>query len=618
MFTTFLQQLSTFFDRRWLLTAFFPTLFFCGAALAIVTAMSGIQAALQAWRSQAAEFQLAIGLGALVGIAIVAYALSNFQTALVRFFEGYWQSTPLLRRWGEHRINHYRRVDNYLRARTRFLNVLLTDYEAQRRGAGPAPVAPNPAKPLPSEIDAWRELAALDAEWLLSFPPDRDWLMPTMLGNILRAAEAYATKRYGMDSVVLWPRLEAFISDDLLKALSTARLAMDFMLVLSMLSFVFSTIFCPFVALTSNQWDLFLVCAAGFWLAWFCYVNALQSASYYGELIKTAFDLYRWKLLEGLHIQSPKSFDEERKVWADISGQIYRNYVPETALYEGAQPPAPPKKTWPQRFGEWSSAVLRITLAAAVVESQALLRGLSVLVVVGLFGRLVLSALMAGMWKVAGIAGTDEPPSPARLPAVPSRPRDLFGPTYLAVTFMVSIVVAYYMFQRPPPVRIVEVAINELAPGQVIDSASIRRQAAGADTRSEPSVVGCVAATPIPKDAVITASMVQPRPRQGCLAGTVDIGIPATSAMLLGDDLHKDDFVDVVIVPNATPVPGAAPTPIVFRDLLVRNVRLASDVGAVSKPPDRPFVIVLAVPVEQRDELVARSGSGTVFISRGP
>jgi hypothetical protein len=38
-------------------------------------------------------------------------------------------------------------------------------------------------------------------------------MLPTMLGNTLCAAEFRARSRYGLDVVVLWPRLYPLLSD---------------------------------------------------------------------------------------------------------------------------------------------------------------------------------------------------------------------------------------------------------------------------------------------------------------------------------------------------------------------------------------------------------------------
>jgi hypothetical protein len=61
-----------------------------------------------------------------------------------------------------------------------------------------------------SRPDTDRERAA----WVLDryFPPRRERLLPTRLGNAIRAFEQHSNVRWGLDSVTIWPRIEALLS----------------------------------------------------------------------------------------------------------------------------------------------------------------------------------------------------------------------------------------------------------------------------------------------------------------------------------------------------------------------------------------------------------------------
>ena len=54
----------------------------------------------------------------------------------------------------------------------------------------------------------------LDSE-LARLPIKRDHMMPTLLGNIMRAVEEYPSLRYGLVASVCWPRLFPLLSDEL-------------------------------------------------------------------------------------------------------------------------------------------------------------------------------------------------------------------------------------------------------------------------------------------------------------------------------------------------------------------------------------------------------------------
>ena len=48
---------------------------------------------------------------------------------------------------------------------------------------------------------------ALATDYDMRYPPKDTMILPSRLGNILRAAEAYPQDRYSADSVALWPRM---------------------------------------------------------------------------------------------------------------------------------------------------------------------------------------------------------------------------------------------------------------------------------------------------------------------------------------------------------------------------------------------------------------------------
>src|SRR5260370_7428833 len=57
--------------------------------------------------------------------------------------------------------------------------------------------------------------------------PAKDRLMPTMLGNVLRAGEDRPKARYGMDSVLLWPHVHALLQSGIAAAVDDQRDQLD-------------------------------------------------------------------------------------------------------------------------------------------------------------------------------------------------------------------------------------------------------------------------------------------------------------------------------------------------------------------------------------------------------
>ncbi|MDQ6659504.1 MAG: hypothetical protein M3Z24_00900, partial [Chloroflexota bacterium] len=221
----------------------------------------------------------------------------------------------------------------------------------------------------------------------LYYPSEQTDIMPTRLGNVLKAAELYSWKRYRLDAVIIWSRLESGIPDAFSTTLQDAKTSLDLMTTLSAFILLFGLPLAVWTALKTTgvlPWwipltltllalslRLFLpagLAALAFILAliliftvphpallivqlqvllsllvgisllfWISYQNAVQAALGYGEKIKSAIDLYRWQVLEGLHLELPKDFEEERKIWETVEGLLVRNYSPDSRYYHYVQ-----------------------------------------------------------------------------------------------------------------------------------------------------------------------------------------------------------------------------------------------------------------------------------------
>jgi hypothetical protein len=60
--------------------------------------------------------------------------------------------------------------------------------------------------------------------------PDREeFILPTRLGNVIRCFERYSFVAYGMDAIVLWPRLVAKIDAGFASTIDDTKTSLDFM-----------------------------------------------------------------------------------------------------------------------------------------------------------------------------------------------------------------------------------------------------------------------------------------------------------------------------------------------------------------------------------------------------
>ena len=196
---------------------------------------------------------------------------------------------------------------------------------------------------------------ALAAEYDLRYPPNEDIILPTRLGNILRAAESYPQLRYRIDSVPLWPRMVYAIDEKYMAHVDTANDQCSFLLNSSLLSGIFACF--SFMAVIYQLFLLYILFYGIFdlsnfsviaepmsfitnillylalgllslMIAWFFYTASLFNVSKYGNMIRSSYDLFRFNLIEKLHLKLPPTFEKEKELWEQISefvtiGELY-------------------------------------------------------------------------------------------------------------------------------------------------------------------------------------------------------------------------------------------------------------------------------------------------------
>ena len=186
MFTKFWDELAEGLAGRWATQALGPALAFWGGGILAWVWHSGrdwqeLSDRLAALDNPAAYVALAVG-GLLV-LATSSAMMTWLQLPALRLLEGYWPRPFRRLRFGLVRLLRkrlHKKEDRWQK---------LADVESQKQTA-----------------EQQSEYALLDAE-LAHYPVDPRRLMPTRLGNILRAAEEYPQVRYGLAMSVCWPRL---------------------------------------------------------------------------------------------------------------------------------------------------------------------------------------------------------------------------------------------------------------------------------------------------------------------------------------------------------------------------------------------------------------------------
>ena len=245
---------------------------------------------------------------ALLGFALVTQPL---QLVVVRLMEGYWGTTfalGLLANWGRRR---HTRLRNRLERRQLSIG---TSNEAV------------------SQAD--RSYAA----WALShhYPPAL-LIMPTRLGNALRAAEDRAGQRYGLETIVAWPRLYPLLSERVASLIEDQRIQMD-MAARFTANLLVATAASAALLLPHGWW--LLVPAVTLTLSWLSYRGTCSAAIAYGEGLETAFDLHRLDLRVSLHLVLPRTLEDERTLNKELSKFLLQPFAGRQLTYQHqAAPP---------------------------------------------------------------------------------------------------------------------------------------------------------------------------------------------------------------------------------------------------------------------------------------
>lgn len=182
----------------------------------------------------------------------------------------------------------------------------------------------------PNEFAEAAGLHSRIGQFLNSELPDSDGLvLPTRLGNVIRAFERYPSQAYGIDAIALWPRLVGKLDAAFASTVDEAKTSFDFMLNMSFLCGLTSLIILAIgiVFPLPLRWTfvsgLVLKLLLFLFLTVIFYYFAVNRAHDWGSQVKSAFDLYRFDLLKALgYEQRPLSYQEERALWSKISSQI--------------------------------------------------------------------------------------------------------------------------------------------------------------------------------------------------------------------------------------------------------------------------------------------------------
>lgn len=170
-----------------------------------------------------------------------------------------------------------------------------------------------------SRVDLIQQQLAWDR---LKEYPDEQYILPTRLGNAIKAFETYGVSRYGLDSQTFWYELVTVAPDALQKEEQDARAVVDFFVSAIYLAALFSAIAVLVSILRSDMQSLAAGAIAAMLVPFF-YSRAVKSVRQWRFVVQALVNVGRLKLADALGLTLPPTLEEERQMWQALTGFVF-------------------------------------------------------------------------------------------------------------------------------------------------------------------------------------------------------------------------------------------------------------------------------------------------------
>jgi hypothetical protein len=171
------------------------------------------------------------------------------------------------------------------------------------------------------------------AAWKLDieFPGDAEALMPTRFGNAVLAFESHSMKRWGLDSVPAWPRIDMLLSERQAELEANARGQVCFFVNGSLLVLISAAVLvADEIAAEPLSGAVVAIYILPFLGSAVLARWAAGAASRWGSTVRSAIDLHRFELYEKLGARRPRSFGDERLLAAEVNqALLYGHTIPD-------------------------------------------------------------------------------------------------------------------------------------------------------------------------------------------------------------------------------------------------------------------------------------------------
>jgi hypothetical protein len=296
-FSAAVSSASRAIGRYFSIVSFIPSFFLTSFVLALTESGAWASGSLD-WTRSGKSFTNLETLALLVLISMAfGIAVHPIQFAVVQFFEGHWGASRLAKRARIARILHHYNQLTLLNKSSGEADLAIQKAEDTKTR-----LKPTDKIQLLSIRDEGERLAA-------EYPEEKDDLMPTRLGNVLRRYERLAGSQYGLDAVDILPLVALVAHKERVEYLSDQRETLDLSVRMCATSLLAAVIA---VAALWRHGPWFLLALLPYGIAYLSYRGAVVVAHEYGSAMSTIIDLDRFELYKQLRIPMPASTSAEQ------------------------------------------------------------------------------------------------------------------------------------------------------------------------------------------------------------------------------------------------------------------------------------------------------------------
>ncbi|WP_410592597.1 hypothetical protein [Amycolatopsis sp. lyj-23] len=269
-------------------------------------------------RDAFAHWSLAGAAWLVLATVLVGLFIHPLQFPTVQLLEGYWGPSRLARAAVKLRTAHYRakaqKIEDRLEEHQDSLQFKLDDHLGERAGdLSTGEWQRERAEYLAGEADdeALSHAVAEDIYFKATKRfPGRARMMPTRLGNALRAVEDRAGRQYGLDAITVAPHLALIAPESHVAYLQDSREQLDLAVRLCSVSLL-ATAMTLSAMLTDGFW--LLLALIPYALAYVAYRAAVSAADEFMTAVSTIIDLDRFALYRHLGLTRPRTTHQERR-----------------------------------------------------------------------------------------------------------------------------------------------------------------------------------------------------------------------------------------------------------------------------------------------------------------